>query len=96
LEGVGGVAVVFGHEVRDAGAAVAELGAGAAGLDDGDADPEWFDFGGDGFAEAFDAPFGGVVERVAREGDLTAVRGDLDDPAAALPAEVRQSGADER
>jgi hypothetical protein len=47
---------------------------------------------GDGFAEAFDAPLGGVVGRVAGEGDLTAVGGDLDDAAAALGAQVRQHG----
>jgi hypothetical protein len=35
LEGMGRVAVVLGHELGDLGAAVAELGAGAAGFDDG-------------------------------------------------------------
>ena len=77
-------------QLRDLGAAVAELGAGAAGLDDGHADAERGDLLGDRLGEAFDAPLGGVVERVAGEGDLAAVGGDLDDPAAALGAQVRQ------
>jgi hypothetical protein len=76
--------------VGDAGAAVAELGTGAAGLHDGDADPERRDLGRDGFAEALDAPLGGVVEGVAGEGDLAAVGGNLDDSPAALLAEMRQ------
>ena len=36
-----------------------------------------------------------MVERVPGEGDLPAVRGDLDDAAATLAAKVRQRGADE-
>jgi hypothetical protein len=51
------------------GAAVAEVGAGAAGFDDGDADSERGDLLGDGLSEALDAPFGGVVQGVAGEGD---------------------------
>ena len=81
--------------VGDAGAAVAELGTCAAGLDDRDADAEGCDFLGDCFAEAFDAPLGGVVERVAGERDLAAVGGDLDDAPAALRTQVRQRGADQ-
>ena len=51
-ECVRGVAVVLGHEVRDLGAAVAEVGAGPAGFDDGEADPERGDLLGDGLSEA--------------------------------------------
>lgn len=36
-----------------------------------------------------------MVERVPGEGDLPAVRGDLDDAPATLAAEVGQGGADE-
>jgi hypothetical protein len=63
---VGRGAVIGGQGVGDLGAAVAELGAGAAGFDDGDADAERGDFLGDGLGEAFDAPFGGVVQGVPR------------------------------
>jgi hypothetical protein len=42
-----------------------------------------------------DAPFGGVVHRVARERDLPAVGRDLDDATSALGAKVRQGRADE-
>jgi len=77
-------AIVRALEVRDLGAAVAELGPGPAWLDDGDADAERGDLLGDGLGEAFDAPFGGVVHGVAGEGDLPAIGGDLDDPPAAL------------
>jgi hypothetical protein len=61
------VAVVFGHEVGDAGAAVAELGAGPARFDDGNADTERRDLLGDRFAEPFDAPFGGVTASYRRQ-----------------------------
>ena len=43
---------------------------------------------GDGLDEAFDAPFGGVVERVSRESDVPAVGRDLDDAAAALGSQT--------
>jgi hypothetical protein len=61
------------------GAAVPELGAGAARLDDGHAEAERRDLLGDRLAEPLDAPFGRVVHRAAGEGDLAVVGRDLDD-----------------
>ena len=81
LEGAGGRAGVVGKCIGDLGAAVTEFGSGAAGLDDGDADTERGELLGDGFGGPFDAPLGGVVHRVAGEGDLASVARHLDDVA---------------
>jgi hypothetical protein len=89
------VAVVFRHGLGDLRAAVTELGAGAPRFDNGDADPEWGYLLRDRLGEALDAPLGGVVHGVAGEGDLATVGGHLDDPPAALGAQVRQHGPDE-
>ena len=94
-EGVRRVAVVGGVQLGDLGAAVAELGAGTTGLDDGHADPERRDLLRDRLGEPLDPPLAGVVERVSGERDLAAVGGDLNDPPAALGAQVRQGRADQ-
>lgn len=57
-------------------------------LDDGHADPEGRDFLRHGFRESLDAPLGGVIKRIPREGDLPAVGGDLNDASAALGTQV--------
>jgi hypothetical protein len=49
----------------------------------------------DGLAESFDAELGGVIHRVAGEGDLAAVAGQLNDAAAAGFPHVRQHRPDE-
>jgi hypothetical protein len=61
------------------GAAVAEFGTRASGLDDRHAYPEGSDLLGDRLDEPLDAKFCGVVQRVARERDLVAVGRYLDD-----------------
>ena len=48
-----------------------------------------------GLDEALYAPLRGVVKRVSRERDLSAVRRDLDDTAAFLRAHTRQDRTDE-
>ena len=63
-------AVVGRQEVGDLGAAIAELGAGAAWLDDGHADAERGDLLGYRLGETLDPPLGGVIHGVARKGDL--------------------------
>jgi hypothetical protein len=60
-----------------------------------DADPEAGYLLGQRLAEALDAPFRRVVQRVPGKGDLPAVRGDLDDASAALGPQVGKGGADE-
>jgi hypothetical protein len=50
---------------------------------------------GHGLDEAFDAPFGRVVEAEARIGHLAALRGDLHDAPAALLAQMRQDRPNE-
>jgi len=69
-------------------ATVPEVSPGATGLHHRHPDSEWRDFLGDRLDEALDAPLAGVVEGVAGEGDLAAVRRDLDDPAEPLRAKV--------
>lgn len=93
--GVCWVALVLGQRVGGLRGAVAELGAGASGFDDRDADPEGGDLLGDGLAEALDAPLRGVVHGVTGERDLAAVTGQLHDAAAPGLAHVRQDGADQ-
>lgn len=83
------------QSISHLGAAVTEFGASAARLDDGDADPERGDLLGYGFAEAFDAPFGGVVQRVACERHLPAVAGQLNDAPAACFSHMWQNRADQ-
>lgn len=87
--------VILRHQACDLGAAIAELGACTARLDNGHADPETGDFLGDRFNEAFDAPLGGVIQRVTGECHLTAIRRQLNDPAVALSAHDRQYRTDQ-
>jgi hypothetical protein len=63
--------VVDRHRLRHLGAAVAEFGTRATGLDDRHADAEWSDLLGDRLDEALDAEFRGMVHRVAGKCDLT-------------------------
>ena len=70
--------------------AAEEVGAEGAGLDDGDVDAEWSEFGGESFGEAFDGEFGGVVEAPASTSAETCDGGEIEDVAAALFAELWQ------
>jgi hypothetical protein len=73
------VAHVLGQGGSQLRTAVTEFGAGTTGLDDRHADTERGDLLRNGFTEALDAKFGGVIQRVAGEGDLSAVTGQLND-----------------
>ncbi len=95
VDGGGRGAGVGREPGTDLGAAVAEPGPRAAGLDDRDADAERGDLLAHRLGEPLDAPLGGVVHRPAGERGLAAVGGELDDPAAALGPQVRQGRADQ-
>ena len=58
--------------------------------------PKGGDFLRYGFAKAFDPELRGVVQRIARVGNLSAVRGNLDDAAAPSAAHVGKRRADRR
>jgi len=69
-----------------------EIGSEKAWFDEADGDVEVADFVGKRFGVAFECELGGVVETVARGGDQTAERTDVDDSACAAGAHVRQDG----
>jgi hypothetical protein len=80
---------------RGAHQAGAEIGTGRAGLDNDEVDSEGRDLLDHGLDEAFDAPFGRVIEAEARVRDLAALGRDLHNSSTSLPPQVWYGRADE-
>src|SRR4029077_20104049 len=76
----------------DQGAAQ-EIGAERAGFDNGYANAERPEFGGERFGKTFDGKYGGMVNAPTGNAGETANRRKIDDVAAALLSHMRQDGA---
>ena len=72
-----------------------KIGCRRSGFGNDEVDSKLCDFLCDSLDETFDAPFGCVINAEIGIGDLAALGRDLDDPPAALPAQMQQGRSDE-